>query len=73
MHLHKPLFGNTWLKTPTGKIEKDDHTGRAESNLHAMFVDHLDCCDDHEKVKPLPRGLKWQFQNTWLCGENKTR
>ena len=49
-----------------------------ETNLHALYVEnyqrsHPPITIEHPKIKRLPIGHKWQFRNTWLYGESKTR
>ena len=45
-----------------------------ETNLHALYVENLNHISDktnYHKLKSLPKGLRWNFRNSWLFGESK--
>lgn len=66
---------------PAWSIEEENFTNELESvlnqtNLHALYVENLEHLPEkttHYKLKPLPKGLRWNFRNVWLFGESKTQ
>ena len=53
-----------------------------ETNLHAFYIENLEYYPKtpkyaelpvHPKMKPLPRGLRWQWKTTKLFGESKAQ